>query len=79
MNADTQRQAGAPKEAKVTIWQVIQSVLAAGFGVQSQAARERDFTRGRALPYIIAGAIGTILFILTIVTIVRVVLHIAGA
>lgn len=75
MSADTKKQ----DEAKVNLWQVIQSVLAAGFGVQSQAARERDFTRGHPLPYIIAGAIGTILFILTIVMIVRLVLHAAGA
>ena len=75
MSADTKKQ----DEAKVNLWQVIQSVLAAGFGVQSQAARERDFTRGRPLPYIIAGVVGTILFILTIVTIVRLVLLAAGA
>lgn len=79
MSSDTQKQADAPGKAKVSIWQVIQSVLAAGFGVQSQAARERDFTRGRPIHYIVAGTIGTILFILTLVIIVRVVLSAAGA
>lgn len=79
MNADTQRQAAASDQNKVSTWQVIKSAAAAGFGVQSEAARQRDFSHGRPLPFIIAGVVGTILFILTIVTIVRVVLHMAGA
>lgn len=57
---------------------VIQSTLAAAFGVQSQAARERDFKHGRPLPYIIAGTVFTVLFILILILIVRVVLSSAG-
>ncbi|MCO6440059.1 MAG: DUF2970 domain-containing protein [Nitrococcus mobilis] len=79
MNADAQKQATTADQAKVSTWQVIKSAAAAGFGVQSEAARQRDFTHGRPLPFIIAGVVGTILFILTIVVIVRVVLHLAGA
>ncbi|MCK8516100.1 DUF2970 domain-containing protein [Methylonatrum kenyense] len=57
---------------------VIQSTLAAAFGVQSQKARERDFKYGRPLPYIIAGTIFTVAFILLLVLIVRLVLSSAG-
>ena len=45
---------------------VVQSVLAAGFGVQSRANRERDFKDGKAIHFIIAGVIGTALFMLII-------------
>ncbi|EAR21554.1 DUF2970 domain-containing protein [Nitrococcus mobilis] len=79
MSAHTQRQAAAAKQKKVSTWQVIKSTAAAGFGVQSKAAMRRDFTYGRPLPFIIAGAVGTILFILAIVMIVRAILHIVGA
>lgn len=79
MNVDTQKQAAPADQPKVSTWQVIKSTAAAGFGVQSETARQRDFTHGRPLHFIIAGVVGTILFILTIVTIVRVVLHMAGA
>lgn len=59
---------------KLSILQVIQSVLAASIGVQSDKNRERDFTQGSAKAFIIAGLIGTLLFILTIVTLVKLVL-----
>ena len=47
-------------------WAVMQSVLAAGFGVQSRANRERDFAKGRAIHFIVAGLLGTAIFILVI-------------
>lgn len=59
---------------KPTLWQIIASVLAAGFGVQSQANRERDFTSGNASHYVIVGIVATILFILTLLGIVNLVL-----
>jgi hypothetical protein len=60
---------------KPTIVQVIGSVLAAAFGVQNSANRERDFAGGSATTYIIAGIIFTIVFIFTILTIVRMVIR----
>ena len=60
------------------ILQVIQSVLAAAFGVQTEAARKRDFTRGNPLAYIIGGIVFTVLLIVTLVAIVRIVLSQAG-
>ena len=47
-------------------WAVVQSVLAAGIGVQSKANKERDFTHGKPLHFIVGGLIGTVLFILFI-------------
>lgn len=80
MNTDTpKQQVDTSYQEKISTWQVVKSVLAAGFGVQSEAARQRDFTYGRPLPYIIAGIVGTIIFVVTIITIVRVVLNVAGA
>lgn len=54
--------------------QVIGSVLAAAFGVQSTANRERDFKGGSATAYIVAGLIFTVLFILGLLTVVKLVL-----
>ncbi len=56
----------------------IGSVLAAFFGVQSNRARERDFTKGKPSTYIILGVVLTILFILVIYGVVKLVLSLAG-
>jgi hypothetical protein len=59
---------------KPNMLQVIGSVLAAGFGVQSRKNRERDFKQGSFTVYVIAGLIFTVLFILTLYSIVTFVL-----
>ena len=64
-------------EPKMTLWQVAQSVLAAAFGVQSSRNRERDFRRGSAKTFIIAGILATVLFVATVVLVVRLVLNAA--
>ena len=58
--------------------QTVASVLAAAFGVQSSANRQRDFKQGKALNFIIAGVVFTALFVLTLVLVVRLVLRHAG-
>jgi len=45
---------------------VMQSVGAALLGVQSSRNRERDFTRGKPLHFIIGGLIGTLLFVIAV-------------
>jgi hypothetical protein len=60
---------------KPSIIQIIRSVVSAAFGVQSTANRERDFTGGTAAPFIIAGIVFTVLFILTIIGVVNLVLN----
>ena len=66
-----------PEKKPTSLLQVIQAVAASFFGVQSEAARQRDFTRGKASHYIIIGLVATILFVLTMVLIVKLVLHFA--
>lgn len=45
---------------------VLRSVGAAFFGVQSEANRQRDFTHGKLSHYVIAGAAATVVLVLTI-------------
>ncbi|MBI2384251.1 MAG: DUF2970 domain-containing protein [Gammaproteobacteria bacterium] len=68
----------APDSRPPSFWQVIASVLAAFFGVQSSSNRERDFRRGRAVHYIAIGLAATILFVLAVVLAVRFALRQAG-
>lgn len=58
--------------------QVVASVLAAGFGVQSKKNRERDFQHGKPIVFIVTGLVFTVLFIATVVVVVNAVLENAG-
>ncbi|MFZ2207172.1 MAG: DUF2970 domain-containing protein [Porticoccaceae bacterium] len=53
---------------------IVRSTLSAAIGVQSSKNRERDFTQGSPFAFIAAGIIFTVLFILTVVTVVHLVL-----
>ena len=68
----------SPNERKpdqpLTFWQVAMSTIAAAFGVQSRANRERDFTRGKPIHFIVAGIVFTVLFVLIVAFVVRTVL-----
>jgi hypothetical protein len=57
---------------------VLGSVLASMFGVQSNRKREEDFTHGKPSQYIIIGLIVTVVFVLTIWTVVSLVMKLAG-
>ncbi len=65
------------KASPPTIWQVIHSVLAAMFGVQSSKARARDFTSGKPQHYIVVGLAFTLLFVLVLWGVVQLVLTLA--
>lgn len=60
---------------KINIVQLFFSVLAAFFGVQSNKTRERDFTIGKPIHYIMVGLIVVSLFILTLYGIVQLIMH----
>ena len=62
----------------LTLWEMLQSVLSAAFGVQSGKNRSRDFSRGKPSHFIILGVLFTAVFVLVIFGIVRLVLHLAG-
>jgi len=61
-----------------TLWQVTKSVLAAGFGVQSNKNRERDFKHGKPGQFIVIALIFTLLFVLAVWGLVVVVMKLAG-
>jgi len=74
-----QEAAREQKETKgLGAMQVVSSVFAAGLGVQSSRNRERDFRRGSAGTFIVAGIIFTALFIGAVLTVVKLVLAGAG-
>lgn len=68
-----------PDGEKLTFGQVAMSVLAAAFGVQSEHARRRDFSKGNPGVFIVGGIVFTILFVLALILIVHFVLKSAGA
>jgi hypothetical protein len=60
-----------------TFWQMLHSVMAAAFGVQSHKNRARDFTHGKPSHFVIIGVVFTVIFALALMGIVQLVLHFA--
>ena len=58
----------------LTFLQVLGSTFSAAIGVQSKANRNRDFSRGKPLQFVLAGIIFAIMFVLVVVVVVRSVL-----
>ncbi|MCY1439343.1 hypothetical protein D3C76_1112870 [compost metagenome] len=58
--------------------EMLQSVLAAAFGVQSGKNRARDFSRGKPSHFIILGVLFTAIFVLVLFGLVKLVLGLAG-
>lgn len=61
-----------------SFWQMLHSVLAAAFGVQSGKNRTRDFTHGKPSHFIALGIAFTLVFVLLLYALVQLVLHLAG-
>lgn len=57
-----------------TIFQVIGSVLAAFIGIQNKKNKERDFKHGNHKVFIAAGIIMTLVFLVSVISIVQLVL-----
>ncbi len=74
MTNNQQAEQQSPAKPKVKLWSVVKSILAAGIGVQSNKNREKDFQEGSPLAFIIGGFVFTLLFIVTVATIVGFVL-----
>jgi hypothetical protein len=68
----------APSPRRLGFWEVVGSTFAAAIGVQKKANKERDFQHGRPLPFIVAGILFTVLFVLAVVAVVQVVLSQSG-
>ncbi|MDZ7669216.1 MAG: DUF2970 domain-containing protein [Gammaproteobacteria bacterium] len=73
---DEEEQRDAPEP--LSPWEIVTSTLAAALGVQSRRNRERDFSRGRPLHFIIAGVIFTVLFVVGMVLVVNLILSSAA-
>lgn len=58
--------------------EMLQSVLAAAFGVQSGKNRARDFSRGKPSHFIMLGVLFTAIFVLVLFGMVKLILGLAG-
>lgn len=63
-----------PQRSRLSLGQMLGSTLAAALGVQSRANRERDFSRGKALHFILLGIAFTVAFVLAVLGVVNLVL-----
>jgi uncharacterized membrane protein YidH (DUF202 family) len=54
-----------------TLLQVITSVLAAGFGVQSKKNRDRDFQQGNAATFVGVGLAAVVVFVVLLYAVVK--------
>lgn len=66
------------RDRPLTFWQMIHSILAAAIGVQSGKNRSRDFSRSKPSHFIAMGVLFTALFVVVIISIVKLVLYAAG-
>ncbi|WP_368737480.1 DUF2970 domain-containing protein [Grimontia sedimenti] len=53
-----------PQQDKVGMMDVVKSVFAAMFGVQSDKNRQRDFQQASMVPYIVVGFVFVLVFVL---------------
>ena len=66
------------EDKPLSFGQLAKSTLSAFIGVQSNANRERDFSRGKLSHFIWMGLLFGLIFVLTLVGVVQLVLHLAG-
>jgi hypothetical protein len=64
---------------QITFWQLLLSTLSAFIGVQSNANRERDFKHGKISHFIAIGLLFGLIFVCTLVVVVKIVMSVSGA
>lgn len=62
-----------PTPRRPSLLQLLKAVSGALVGVQSEQQRQQDFHSQSVLPFLIAGIIGTVLFVLVLLVIVKLV------
>lgn len=62
-------------DGKPNLGDVFKSVLASFFGVQTDKNRQRDFQQGKPAQFIVVGLVLTVVFIFTVIAIVKIILH----
>jgi hypothetical protein len=67
------------QKIQITFRQLLMSTLSAFIGVQSNANRERDFKYGKVSHFIAIGLLFGLVFIATIVGVVKIVMRAVGA
>jgi len=67
------------KNIRISFGQLLLSTMSAFIGVQSNANRERDFKYGRISHFILIGLLFGLVFILTLVSVVKIVISVAGS
>lgn len=60
-----------PPETHRSNWQIVKSVIAGLFGIQSEINRKADFKEGKASDYIIYGIIGVVTLIALMIMLVQ--------
>jgi len=78
MPSHNDKKADNPSEEPLRFSQLLQSVLAAAFGVQSGKNRSRDFSRGKPSQFIAIGLLFTVFFVLLLFGIAKLVLRLSG-
>lgn len=66
MTGTTNQNDGEKQRSGTGFWRIAQSVGAGLIGVQSRKNRERDFTEGKPIHFLVGGVIGTALFLLAV-------------
>lgn len=67
-----------PEDRPQTLWQTVASVAASFFGVQSSKNRERDFSKGKPLHFILVALVMTLVVVGVVWLAVRLALSSAG-
>ena len=62
------------KDENLTFLQMLGSTVSAALGVQSSANRKRDFSKGKAIHFILFGVAFTAVFVLAVIGVVNLVL-----
>ncbi len=66
------------EKPRLSLWQLARSIFAAMLGVQSEKNRQRDFSHGKPLHFIVAGLLAALVFVLLIWAVVKLVLSSVG-
>ena len=66
------------QKSDISFWSMLKSVLAAFFGVQGEANRQRDFSQGKPIEFIVIGLLAGLVFILLVWGMVKLVLYFSG-
>jgi hypothetical protein len=62
-----------PREGRSSPWRAVSAVLGAFIGIRKSSARDRDLASLKPVHVIVAGVVAAAIFVLTLVTLVRII------